>query len=70
MFSTHIPSVNPVNAGSEALLAMPLQIFFWAARPQESFRDLAAAGIVVLMIVLLLMNSVAIFLRNRYSKRW
>jgi phosphate transport system permease protein len=70
VFSTHIPSVNPVNAGSEALLAMPLQIFFWAARPQESFRDLAAAGIVVLMIVLLLMNSVAIFLRNRYSKRW
>lgn len=70
VFSTHIPSVNPLNAGSESLLAMPLQIFFWAGRPQQSFQDLAAAGIVVLMVVLLLMNSVAIFLRNRYSKRW
>ncbi len=70
VFATHIPSPNPLHAGSESLLAMPLQIFFWVGRPQQSFHDLAAAGIVVLMVVLILMNSVAIFLRNRYSKRW
>jgi len=70
VFSTRIPSVNPLNAGHEALIAMPLQAFFWAGHPRENFRELAAAGIIVLMGVLLIMNAVAIYLRNRYSKRW
>lgn len=70
VFSTRIPSINPFNAEKEALIAMPLQAFFWASHPRESFRELAAAGIIVLMAVLLVMNAVAIYLRNRYSKRW
>lgn len=70
VFSTQIPSVNPLNANAEALIAMPLQAFFWAAQPRASFRELAAAGIIVLMVVLLCLNAVAIVLRNRYSKRW
>ncbi len=70
VFSTQIPSVNPLNANAEALIAMPLQAFFWAAQSRESFRELAAAGIIVLMVVLLCLNAVAIVLRNRYSKRW
>ena len=70
VFSTQIPSVNPVNANSEALVAMPLQAFFWAGQPRQEFHELAAAGIIVLMAVLLLMNAVAILLRNRYGKRW
>ena len=48
---------------------LPLQIFNWVSRPQEEFRELAAGGIIVLLAVLLLMNAVAIFLRNRYQKR-
>ena len=48
---------------------MPIQIFNWASRPQDEFRELAAAGIVVLLIVLLGMNSITIYLRNRFQKR-
>ncbi len=51
---------------------MPVQIFAWAARPQEAFQQTAAAGIIVLLFVLLSLNSVAIVLRNRYQRkvRW
>lgn len=70
VFATKITSINPLNAGDEALIAMPLQAFFWATRPQQSFQDLAATGIIVLLGVLLLMNAIAIILRNRSSKRW
>lgn len=51
--------------------ALPIQIFNWAARPQEEFHGLAAAGIIVLLAVLLSMNSVAAFIRHRYGRgRW
>jgi phosphate transport system permease protein len=49
--------------------ALPIQIFNWVGLPQRAFVENAAAGIVVLMILLLLLNSVAIFLRYRYQKR-
>jgi len=49
---------------------MPLQIFDWADRPQAAFLDLAATGIIVLLGVLILMNLVAIILRNKFSRRW
>jgi phosphate transport system permease protein len=51
---------------------MPVQIYAWAARPQEAFQETAAAGIIVLLVVLLTLNSVAIVLRNRYQRkvRW
>jgi phosphate transport system permease protein len=50
--------------------ALPIQIFQWIARPQEEFRLLAAAGIIVLLALLLTMNAAAIWLRNRYQRRW
>ncbi len=50
--------------------ALPIQIFNWISRPQAEFKVLAAAAIVVLLAVLLAMNAVAIWLRNRYQKRW
>ncbi len=49
--------------------ALPIQIFNWTSRPQEGFRHLAAAGIVVLLVVLLTSNAVAIILRNRFQHR-
>jgi phosphate transport system permease protein len=55
---------------SSIFTAVPVQMFEWISRPQEEFHQLAAAGILVLMTVLLLMNSVAIWLRNRYESRW
>ncbi|MBI4296343.1 MAG: phosphate ABC transporter permease PstA [Chloroflexi bacterium] len=48
---------------------LPIQIFNWVSRPQEGFSHLAAAGIIVLLIVLLSMNAAAIVLRNRYQKK-
>ena len=47
---------------------MPIQIYDWISRPQAEFHELAASGIVVLLIVLLTMNAVAILLRNRFQK--
>jgi phosphate transport system permease protein len=53
----------------DGYMALPTQIYDWISRPQQVFQDSAAAGIVVIMVVLLLANSVAIVLRNRYQKR-
>ena len=52
--------------------ALPIQIYAWTARPQEEFRDLAAAGIIVLLALLITMNATAIILRQRFSakNRW
>lgn len=49
--------------------ALPIQIFNWTARPQETFHELAAGGIIVLLTVLLLMNAVAVYIRYRGSKK-
>ena len=48
---------------------LPLQIYSWISRPQDEFRELAAAGIIVLLLLLLSMNAVAIVLRNRAQVR-
>jgi phosphate transport system permease protein len=52
--------------------ALPIQIYGWTARPQQEFRELAAAGIIVLLGVLLVMNATAIIIRQRASRkqRW
>ncbi|MCG7405907.1 phosphate ABC transporter permease PstA [Paenibacillus sp. ACRRX] len=47
---------------------MPIQIFNWVSRPQVAFHELAAAGIIVLLAMLVLMNISAIILRNKYQK--
>ncbi|GEM_PF-884484 len=54
----------------DSFTVIPLQIFDWATKPQEGFAEVAAASIVVLLVLLLLLNGTAIWLRNRYQKRW
>ncbi len=49
---------------------LPIQIFNWISRPQDEFKVLAAAAIVVLLIILVAMNGFAIWIRNRYQRRW
>lgn len=49
---------------------LPVQIFNYFARAQEEYIVLAAAGIIVMLVLLLAMNSIAIWLRNRYEQRW
>lgn len=48
---------------------LPVQIFNWTSRPQEDFQYIAAAGIIVLMLLLLSANALAIILRNKYQNR-
>lgn len=48
---------------------LPIQIFNWISKPQDEFHDLAAAGIIVLLAVLLSLNGLAIFLRQRLRRR-
>jgi len=48
---------------------LPIQIFNWISKPQDEFHDLAAAGIIVLLTVLLSMNALAIYLRQRLRKK-
>lgn len=53
----------------DAYSALPIQIFDWVRRPQPEFQDLAAGAILVLLTVLLAMNAIAIFIRNRYDRK-
>ncbi|GAB3112294.1 phosphate ABC transporter permease PstA [Streptomyces calidiresistens] len=49
---------------------LPVQIYNYAKRPQEEFHVMAIAGVLVMLVVLMLINSFAIWLRNRYEKKW
>ncbi|ASF39919.1 phosphate ABC transporter, permease protein PstA [Halobacillus halophilus] len=49
--------------------AMPIQIYNWTARPQEEWQFVAGAGIIILLAVLLLMNSIAVLIRNKFQQR-
>jgi phosphate transport system permease protein len=60
---------NPTGLDS-SFTALPIQIFTWTQDPNRDFVTRAAGAIVVLMVLLLLMNSVAIWLRNRYEQKW
>ena len=70
-FITFNPDITPENwlGFNSSFTALPLTIFNYLTRPQEEFRTLAAAGVIVLLVVLLAMNSIAIYIRNRYRKR-
>ncbi len=52
----------------DAFTALPIQIFNWASRPQADFHQLAAAGIIVLLVTLLLMNATAVWIRQRAER--
>jgi phosphate transport system permease protein len=49
---------------------LPIQLYNWTSRPQEDFHMLAASGIIILMIILLIMNSIAVYIRNKFHKRF
>ena len=59
---------NPTS-GFSKFTSVPVQIYQWTARPQDVWRNLAAAAIIVLLVMLLSLNAIAILLRNRYSRR-
>ncbi len=49
---------------------LPIQIYQWTSRPQDEFRSLAAAAILVLLVLLLSLNATAVVLRNRFSRKY
>ena len=53
----------------DTFTVLPIQIYSWAALPNPEFSNVAAAGIIVLLVMLLSMNSLAIILRNKYQKK-
>ena len=63
------PRFNPDGLLSQ-FTALPIQIFGFSKDNDPIFLELAAATIIVLMLILLAMNSVAIYLRNRYEQKW
>ena len=68
---TYVAFLPPLSleALHSPFTALPIQIFNWISRPQQGFHVNAAAGIVVLLVVLLTLNAAAIMLRNRYQRR-
>jgi phosphate transport system permease protein len=54
----------------DSFTVIPFQIYDWVSRPQPEFRTLAAAASIVLLALLLTMNAAAIYLRNRYSRKF
>jgi phosphate transport system permease protein len=64
---TYVPFL-PDGIGSP-FTVLPIQIFNWVSRPQVEFAENAAAGILVLLVLLLAMNATAIWLRDRYQRR-
>jgi len=63
---TYIPFA-PTGLDSR-FTVLPIQIYNWVSRPQAPFLENAAAGIIVLLLVLLTMNSIAVVLRDRFQK--
>jgi phosphate transport system permease protein len=68
--ATVFVTFNPDGPFSSGYTVMPVQIFNYVTRPQDEFRVVSAAGILVLLGLLLLVNAFAIWLRNRYQRRW
>ena len=50
--------------------AMPLQIFNWTSESRDEFKIAAAAGIIVLLGMVLALNGLAIYIRNKFQRRW
>ncbi|WP_082869088.1 MULTISPECIES: phosphate ABC transporter permease PstA [unclassified Oleiphilus] len=54
----------------EAATVLPAQIFTWAGMPERAYVEKTAAGIVVILSIIVLLNSLAIYLRRKYEVKW
>ncbi len=55
---------------SDPATALPIQIYLWADSPEKAFMERTSAAIMVLLAFLVFMNGTAVFLRNRFERRW
>ena len=58
------------NGLMSGFTTLPIQIFSWASQPQAAFKEVASAAIIILLVMLVLMNALAIVIRNRYQRTW
>ncbi len=73
MVGAVVGTFNGVDLGAMmtgSYTSLPTIVYNWSREPQDAFRALTSATIVVLLLVILLVNATAIFLRNRYDRRW
>jgi phosphate transport system permease protein len=61
---------SPPSDFTSPATVLPVQIFLWSDEIDRGFIERTSAAIVVLLIFLLVMNGIAIYLRNRFEKRW
>lgn len=54
----------------DSATVMPVQVYLWASSPEAGFAEKTAAGILVLLVILLTLNALAIYLRKRFEVRW
>ena len=66
--ATYVP-FNPTGLDSR-FTVLPIQIFNWVESPQEEFVALAASACLLLLVILLGMNAIAIWVRNKYQQKW
>ena len=50
--------------------ALPVQIFMWADHPERAFVERTSAAIIILLFFLIIMNSIAIYLRQKFERKW
>jgi phosphate transport system permease protein len=55
---------------TDATTVLPVQVYLWSDLPEEAFKSMTAAAILILLIVLFGINALAIYLRNKFEKRW
>lgn len=61
---------GPIETLQGKYTTLPTSIYQWVQEPQRAFIELSAAGIIALLVTILLVNGLAIILRNRYARRW
>ena len=54
----------------DSYTTVPLMIYSYATSPKAELREIAAASIIMLMILILILNGVAILIRNKFQRRW
>ena len=54
----------------DSATTLPVQIYLWAESAERGFVEKTAAAIMAILVFLILMNSLAVYLRNRFERRW
>jgi phosphate transport system permease protein len=61
---------TPPGSVVDPATVLPVQIFLWSDEVDRAFVEKTSAAIIVLLLFMLLMNGLAIYLRNRFERRW